>query len=79
MVITISEKLKLRKVFICQHFSFYEQLKFSAKLSCMKKFYDARASERYQFCILVTYYKFRNFVRVLVSGEMEKSLCHLLI
>ena len=33
-----SESLKARKVFIFQHFSFYEQLKFHTQLS-MKKFY----------------------------------------
>ena len=33
MINTPSESLKGRKVFIFQHFSFYEQLKFHAKLS----------------------------------------------
>ena len=33
MINTPSESLKTRKVFIFQHFSFYEQLKFYAQLS----------------------------------------------
>ena len=33
MINETSESLKARKVFIFQHFSFYEQLKFSAQLS----------------------------------------------
>ena len=33
MINTTSESLKARKVFIVQHFSFYEQLKFHAHLS----------------------------------------------
>ena len=33
MINTISESFKARKVFIFQHFSFYEQLKFYAQLS----------------------------------------------
>ena len=40
MINTISESLKARKVFIFQHFSVYEQLKFYALLSkACKKFY----------------------------------------
>ena len=34
---TTSERLKARNIFICQYFSFYEQLKFHAQLS-MKSF-----------------------------------------
>ena len=33
MINTISEGLKARNFFICQYFSFYEQLKFCAQLS----------------------------------------------
>ena len=33
MINTISESLKAKKIFIFQHFSFYEQLKFHAQLS----------------------------------------------
>ena len=33
MIYTISERLKARNFFICQYFSFYEQLKFRAQLS----------------------------------------------
>ena len=33
MINTTFERLKARKIFICQHFSFYEQLKFRAQLS----------------------------------------------
>ena len=33
MINTISERLKARNFFICQHFSFYEQLKFCAQLN----------------------------------------------
>ena len=32
-IVTTSEKLKARNFFICQYFSFYEQLKFRAQLS----------------------------------------------
>ena len=41
---TISEGLKARNFFICQHFSLYEQLKFRAQLSLVwKKFYNLKA------------------------------------
>ena len=42
MINTTSERLKARNFFICQYFTFYEQLKFRAQLSCRarKKFYD---------------------------------------
>ena len=33
-----SERLKARHSFICQHFKFYEQLKFCAQLSKKKSF-----------------------------------------
>ena len=33
MIYTTSERLKARNFFICQYFSFYEQLKFHAQLS----------------------------------------------
>ena len=33
MINTVSERLKARNFFICQYFSFYEQLKFRAQLS----------------------------------------------
>ena len=33
MINTTSERLKARNFFICQYFSFYEQLKFRAQLS----------------------------------------------
>ena len=33
MINTTSERLKARNFFICQYFSFYEQLKFCAQLS----------------------------------------------
>ena len=33
MIITTSERLKARNVFICAYFSFYQQLKFRAQLS----------------------------------------------
>ena len=33
MIKTTSERLKARHFFICQYFSFYEQLKFRAHLS----------------------------------------------
>ena len=32
MIVTTSERLEARSFFICQYFSFYEQLKFSAQL-----------------------------------------------
>ena len=44
MINTTSERLKARKVFICQYFSFYEQLKFRAQLSLARiKFYNLEA------------------------------------
>ena len=44
MINTTSERLKARNFFICQYFSFYEQLKFCAQLSwAWKKFYILRA------------------------------------
>ena len=44
MINTTSESLKARNVFIFQHFSFYEQLKFHVNLSwARKKFYNLRA------------------------------------
>ena len=33
MINTTAERLKARNLFICQYFSFYEQLKFHAQLS----------------------------------------------
>ena len=44
MIHTTSERLKARNFFICCYFSFYEQLKFRAKLSwAWKKFYNLGA------------------------------------
>ena len=44
---TTSERLKARNFFICQYFSFYEQLKFRAQLSwAWKKFYNLKARSR---------------------------------
>ena len=45
MINTTSERLKARNSFICQYFSFYEQLKFRAQVSCRarKKFYNLGA------------------------------------
>ena len=43
---TTSERLNARHVFICRYFSFYEQLKFRAKLSMKKKFSNLGASLR---------------------------------
>ena len=44
MINTTFNSLKARKVFICQHFSFYEQLQFHAQLRwAWKKFYNLRA------------------------------------
>ena len=41
MINTTSERLKARNIFICQNFSFYEQLQFRAQLSwTRKKFYN---------------------------------------
>ena len=37
MINTISERLKAKSFFICRHFSFYEQFKFSAQLSAHEK------------------------------------------
>ena len=37
MINTTSERLKARNFFICQYFSFYEQLKFHAQLSSAQK------------------------------------------
>ena len=43
MIHTTLNSLKAREVFIFQHFSFYEQLKFHAQLS-MRKFYNPGTS-----------------------------------
>ena len=44
MINTTSERLQARHFFICQYFSFYEQLKFRAHLSwAWKKFYNLGA------------------------------------
>ena len=44
MINTTSERLKAINFFICQYFSFYEQLKFRAQLSwARKKFYNLGA------------------------------------
>ena len=44
MINITSERLKARNFFICQYFSFYEQLKFRAQLSwAWKKFYNLGA------------------------------------
>ena len=44
MINTTSERLKARNFFICQYFSFYEQLKIRAQLSwAWKKFYNLGA------------------------------------
>ena len=43
MINTTPERLQAGKVFIFQHFSFNEQLKIYAQLSCMKKFYNLGA------------------------------------
>ena len=47
MINTISERLKARNFFICQYFSFYEQLKFNAQL---KIFYNLEAWSFHWFC-----------------------------
>ena len=44
MINTTSDSLKARKIFICKHFCFYQQLKFHAQLSwAWKKFYNPEA------------------------------------
>ena len=51
MINTTSERLKARNFFICRYFSFYEQLKFHAQLSWVrKKFYNLRA-----ICLIICY------------------------
>ena len=55
-MINTTESLKARQVFIFQHFSFYEQLKFHVELSwAWKKFYNPRA--RLGVPLLFTCYK----------------------
>ena len=54
MITTTSERLKARNFFICQYFSFYEQLKFRAQLSwAWKKFFNLGAWLLTKFLILI--------------------------
>ena len=63
MINTTSSRLKARNFFICQYFSFYEQLKFCAKLIEHENFFiisgpgctNKISPNEYLFCIL---YKF---------------------
>ena len=61
MINTISERLKTRNFFICQYFSFYEQLKFRAQLQEHEKRFiisgqgdgstDFTDTQRFIYCI----------------------------
>ena len=59
MINTTSERLQARKVFICPYFSFYQQLKFHAQLSCApNKLYVLRAwSTLYRIALQVLFYQ----------------------
>ena len=73
---TTSERLKARNFIICQHFSFYKQLKFQAQLNwAWKKFYNLGAQTYLSLCWVMVH--FVGFVIMCLIKGLFITICQI--